>query len=101
MLPAVAAAQSDPSGVPVVVISTGEVAANLIRADEHGLGQVLLQEGFEVAERYGVFGSPGALLLDPAGLVAVEAVGGATAISELLSGFSARSTLRYEEVATR
>ena len=88
MLPAVAAAQADVQGVPVAVISTGEVAANRTRAGEHGIGQVLLQESFEVAEQYRVFGAPGAVLLDAAGRIASERVEGAAAVGDLLAAIS-------------
>ncbi len=111
MLPAVAAAQASSAGVPVAVISTGGIAANRARAEQFGIRQVLLQEGFEVAEQFLVFGSPAAVLLDVEGRIASEPAGGANAVGELLASLEAPTELLtsvsdetlipYREVAAR
>jgi methylamine dehydrogenase accessory protein MauD len=76
------------NGTPVVVISTGDPHDNHAKAEEYGLAQVLLQEAFEVAEAYRVFGSPGAVLVDEAGRIASEPVSGARSVMELLEAIS-------------
>ena len=76
------------NGTPVVVISTGDLRENDAKAQEYRLAQILLQEAFEVAEAYRVFGSPGAVLVDEAGAIASERASGARSVSELLQAVS-------------
>ena len=86
VLPTVAAAQAERAGVPVAVISTGSTDANRVRAARYGIGQVLLQDELELSERYGLFGVPAAVLVDPAGLIASASVEGANEVAALLAG---------------
>lgn len=86
VLPAVSAAQADPSSLPVAVISRGDAQANRARAAEYGIAQVLLQDDYEVAQSYGVRGMPGVVLLDPQGLIAAGSVEGADEVGDLLAG---------------
>jgi uncharacterized membrane protein YphA (DoxX/SURF4 family)/peroxiredoxin len=85
LLPAVAAAQSR-RGIPVEMISAGDVSLNRARAEEHGLGRVLLQDGFEVSERYRFYGAPAAVLVGADGRIAAGPAEGRRAVSELLAG---------------
>jgi peroxiredoxin len=85
LLPALAAAQRRP-GIPVEMISAGDVSLNRARAEEHGLARVLLQDGFEVSERYRLYGAPAAVLVGADGRVAAGPVEGRRAVSELLAG---------------
>ena len=85
LLPAIAAAQSGGLDVPVTVISTGEADANRPRAEEHGIGQMLLQQGFAVAEQYRIYGAPAAILIDPDGRISPSRADGARAVRELLA----------------
>jgi methylamine dehydrogenase accessory protein MauD len=109
LLPAIAAAQAGGVEMPVAVISTGEVEANRPNAQKHGIGQILLQEGFVVAERYHVYGAPAAVLLDENGLVTGQRAEGARAVRELLAALSPARLARvpdrrlngYPEVSTR
>lgn len=73
---------------PVVVISRGDHGDNAARAQEHGIAPLLLQQDFEVAEAYRVFGSPAAILLDSDGRVASPAAVGQQAVGQLLQATS-------------
>jgi methylamine dehydrogenase accessory protein MauD len=84
LLPRLGQAQTVEGRTPVAIISTGELHVNRAKAEEHGLAQVLLQQAFEVAEAYRVFGSPGAVLVDEAGLIASERASGVRSVTELL-----------------
>jgi len=84
LLPALGRAQAALDSTPVAVISTGAVRDNRANAEEHGIAQMLLQEQFEVAESYGVHGSPSAVVVDPAGRIAAERAGGARAVAALV-----------------
>lgn len=86
VLPSVAAAQVHDSSLPIAVISTGNVEPNRARATDHGLDRILLQKEYEVSEQYGVRGMPGAVLLDPQGLIASDSVEGTVDVAELLAG---------------
>lgn len=72
------------TGTPVAVISRGGNAENHAKAREHGIAPLLLQQDFEVANAYRVFGFPAAILVDPAGRIASQRAGGAQAVAELL-----------------
>jgi hypothetical protein len=69
----------------VIPISWGDAAANRAAFDRHGLRDVLLQHDREVAERYGVHGTPGAVLIAPGGGVLGEVAAGETAIAALIA----------------
>ena len=89
------------AATPVAVISTGSERDNRANAEEHGIAQILLQEGFEVAEAYRVFGAPGAVLVDATGRIAGERVGGANAVATLLEKTTSASPQPFEELADR
>ena len=88
LLPALGQAQTVEGRTPVAIISTGDVHDNLTKAEEHGLAQVLLQQAFEVAEAYRVFGMPAAVLVDETGRIASERASGAGSVTELLKASS-------------
>ncbi len=68
LLPEVGRLQNDPGlAVPFVVISRGSFEDNYAKAEEHGLGPVLLEEEFEVSRALGSHGAPGLIQLDPDG----------------------------------
>lgn len=89
------------AGAPVAVISTGLERDNRAKAEEHGIAQVLLQEAFEVAEAYRIFGMPGAVLVDATGRIAVERASGARAVGELLEATTFASFEPFEAPADR
>ena len=86
LLPAVGRLQRDRGNrSPVVVISRGNAADNLVKASEHGLTTVLLEEEFRLARSLGVNGMPGAVMLDVDGRIADAPAMGTEAVAELLS----------------
>jgi methylamine dehydrogenase accessory protein MauD len=84
LLPAIGRAQAAAEAAVVAVISTGADHENRAKAEAHGIAQVLLQDGLDVAESYRVYGFPGAVLLDAAGRVAAGQASGASAVADLL-----------------
>ena len=84
LLPALGREQEADGGMSVAVITPATRRDNQVKAEEHGLAQVLLQHGFEVAEAYRVFGSPGAVVIDEAGRIASERATGVRLVTELL-----------------
>ncbi len=68
----------------LAVISRGSEAANRMKAQEHEIARVLLQEDFEVGAAYGNRGLPSAVLIDAAGRIASAPAGGAQAVIALL-----------------
>lgn len=86
LLPAVGRLQRDQGNrSPVVVISRGTAADNLVKASEHGLTTVLLEEEFQLARSLGVNGMPGAIMLDVEGRIADVPAMGTEAVAELLA----------------
>lgn len=69
--------------VQIAVISRGDAAVNRAHAEEHAIDNVLLQEDREVAEAYGVYGAPAAVLV-VAGRIASDAVYGGEGVHRLL-----------------
>jgi peroxiredoxin/uncharacterized membrane protein YphA (DoxX/SURF4 family) len=67
----------------ISVISRGHAAVNRTKAEETGLRNVLLQKDFEVAERYGIVGTPSAVLVSVDGSIASPAAVGTEAITAL------------------
>lgn len=96
LLPALGRAQAVEGGLPVAVISAGDAGDNRAKTAEHGIAQVLLQEAFEVANAYRVFGVPAAVLIDETGRIASERASGAQSVTELLEAMSG-SPLRLVE----
>ncbi|HVW46928.1 MAG TPA: TlpA disulfide reductase family protein [Solirubrobacterales bacterium] len=86
ILPEVGRLQHEPGDGPLpVVMSLGDAEDNRVKASEHGLGLVLLQEDFELARALGVSGMPGAVVVDGSGRVAAEPVQGTDRVAELLA----------------
>jgi methylamine dehydrogenase accessory protein MauD len=69
----------------VVVVSRGDLDRNRVKASEHGLGPVLLQHDFEVAQAYGVHGLPAAVAIDAAGRFEGDMATGATEVGHALA----------------
>ena len=96
LLPEVGRWQREHDGqLTVAVVSSGDADDDRARAEEHGLTQVLRDDGEIVADRYGVTGTPMALLVGSDGRVESELVVGAAAIGALVSSVVDHS---YEEV---
>jgi thiol-disulfide isomerase/thioredoxin len=70
--------------VTIAVVSAGHPEANRAKATEHGLVQLVVQEGREVATAYGTTATPSAVLVGADGRVASPLVAGGDAIWKLL-----------------
>lgn len=68
----------------IAVIGRGALDANRRKAAEHGLGQVLLQQGDEAAQAYRIQATPSAVLVWPDGTVGGSPALGADAIRQLV-----------------
>jgi peroxiredoxin len=68
----------------VALVSRGNPDENAALAGEHGLETVLVQEDREIAELYGAYATPSAVLVGADGRVAHALVVGAAAIEELV-----------------
>jgi peroxiredoxin len=94
LMPEVGSWQRDHSSVVTIgIISAGPADAIGAIAAEHGLRNVLRQEGREVAESYHYLGTPSAVVVSPDGRIATPLVAGADPIRSLfirtLSGSTA------------
>jgi len=86
LLPQLAQWQRGWAGALIIaLIGRGGREANRAKATGHGLVQLLLQSGNEVAEAYGITGTPSALLVGPDGAVASLVAEGAEAIRALVA----------------
>jgi thiol-disulfide isomerase/thioredoxin len=68
----------------IALISRGDPEENRTKTSEHGVGNVLLQEDWEVAEAYKVEGTPSAVLAMPDGKVGSSVAAGPDAIRGLV-----------------
>ena len=86
LLPEVSRWQEEHSEkLTVALISRGEVEENRTKAQEHALQNILLQEDWEVSERYQVGGTPSAVLVGPEGKVNSSVASGPDAIRGLVA----------------
>jgi len=86
LLPEVGRWQAEHSEkLTVALISRGEVEENRTKAQEHALQNILLQEDWEVSERYQVGGTPSAVLVGPEGKVNSSVASGPDAIRGLVA----------------
>ena len=83
LLPEVSSWQA--SGRLLAVVGVGAAELNRATAAEHGLSHVLLQEAREVADAYGVAGTPAAVVVDGDGRVAQPVVYGAEAVRDVIA----------------
>jgi peroxiredoxin len=77
--------QSHSEQLTIALISFGTIKENFVNVARNGLGQVLLQEKREVAEKYRATLTPTAVLVDPAGRIASQLAAGADEIRKLLT----------------
>lgn len=68
----------------IALVSTGGVEENLLKAREHQLSDVLVQNDREVASRYQAHGTPSALLISVDGRIASHLARGSEAIEALV-----------------
>jgi thiol-disulfide isomerase/thioredoxin/uncharacterized membrane protein YphA (DoxX/SURF4 family) len=69
----------------VAVVSRGGIEENRVKASEHGLANVLLQEDWELAETYRVSGAPSAVVILPDGTLGSLVAAGPKAIEKLVT----------------
>jgi uncharacterized membrane protein YphA (DoxX/SURF4 family) len=90
LLPEIGRLQGDPeTPVPLVMITRGEVDANLAKAREHGLEPVLVEEEYEVSRALGINGAPGAIRLDAEGRYLAKPSMGTERVGILLAELAA------------
>jgi peroxiredoxin len=86
------------SDVRVLMVSRGGREANLKKRAEHGLTfPIALQRQWEISREYGMFATPVAYWIDPAGIIAAE-VG--TGVDQILALGERAGTMRKEAVPT-
>jgi peroxiredoxin len=68
----------------IAFVSAGDDDRNRALAEEHGLRDVLLQQGSEVREAYGSDATPSAVIISPHGTIASELANGGAAIESLV-----------------
>lgn len=71
--------------VTIAIVSRGPRDANRAKSEEHGLTNVLLQDGRKVSEAYLENATPSAVLVRPDGTIGSPMAGGADAIRSLVS----------------
>ena len=69
----------------IALVSRGGPQENRAKAQEHGVGNVMLQEDWEVSEAYRVVGTPSAVLVTPEGKVGSPVSGGEEDVGALLA----------------
>ncbi|MFI6045264.1 peroxiredoxin family protein [Nocardia sp. NPDC051321] len=80
--------------VTTVVIGTGHMAANTQWAREHGVDPVLVPGDSAIVARYGLTGTPSAVLIDTEGRIASHLEGGSYAISDLVETIASPRHIR-------
>lgn len=85
LLPEIGRLQRASEGPLPVVMSLGEAEVNRVKAAEHELALVLLQEDFELARALGVTGMPAAVRVDREGRIAGEPVEDSDRVAGLLT----------------
>ena len=78
-------AREHEQGLNMIVISRGPTAADLAKQHHVDTSRVLLQQGFEISDAYGVRSTPGALLVGTDGLIQSQLAVGRDAISQLIA----------------
>jgi len=78
-------AREHEQGLNMIVISRGPTAADLAKQHHVDTSRVLLQQGFEISDSFGVRSTPGALLVGTDGLIQSQLAVGRDAISQLIA----------------
>lgn len=78
--------QSHSERLTIALISFGTIKENFVNVARNGLGQVLLQQKREVAEKYGASLTPTAVVVNTSGRIASPLAAGADEIRALLTG---------------
>lgn len=100
LLPDAARWQRDlAENLTVALVSRGTREQNLVKAREHGLDTVLLQDDREVAATYHTYGTPSAVVLSPEGKITGSVAQGAPAVTQLVNTWSAPTSPRAPAAA--
>jgi thiol-disulfide isomerase/thioredoxin len=87
LMPDVARWQQEQAGaITLAIMTRGDSAINRATATEHGLVNVLIQEGREIADAYRSPGTPSAVLIGSDSTIRGRMVAGADAIRALIDG---------------
>jgi methylamine dehydrogenase accessory protein MauD len=84
--------QSHSRQLTIALISRGTIKENFVNVARNSLGQVLLQEKREVAEKYGADVTPTAVIVNTRGKIASPMAAGAEEIRSLLDGVLGNSS---------
>jgi len=88
-LPEIAEWQRDHAGAfTLALVSRGTPKENATAIDEHRVGRVLLQKDREVAEAYGVLGTPSAVLIRADGSIGSQLAQGEAEIRQLVASLA-------------
>jgi peroxiredoxin len=75
----------------IVMISRGDPEANRVKAEQQGISfPVLIQNGWAISRKYGIFAAPVGYLVSPAGQIEQPVAIGAEAILQLATADPAR-----------
>jgi thiol-disulfide isomerase/thioredoxin/uncharacterized membrane protein YphA (DoxX/SURF4 family) len=77
--------QSHSEQLTIALLSFGTIKENFVNVARNGLGQVLLQEKREIAEKYGADVTPTAVVVSTSGRIATPMAAGADEIRNLLA----------------
>jgi protein-disulfide isomerase len=77
--------ESHSEQLTIALLSFGTIKENFVNVARNGLGQVLLQQQREVAEKYGADVTPTAVLVNTSGRIATPMAAGAEEIRNLLT----------------
>ncbi len=102
LLPEIGRWQRDYAGrLTLALVSRGTPEANRVKAHEHGITQVMLQQDREIAEAYQAYGTPGAVLIHPNGTIGSPLAEGADEIRALVAGAIGLPVLRSLPMAAQ
>jgi thiol-disulfide isomerase/thioredoxin/uncharacterized membrane protein YphA (DoxX/SURF4 family) len=83
--------ESHSEQLTIALVSFGTIKENFVNVARNGLGQVLLQQEREVAEKYGANVTPTAVVVNTDGRIASPLAAGADEIRKLLAGLLGNS----------
>jgi peroxiredoxin/uncharacterized membrane protein YphA (DoxX/SURF4 family) len=87
--------------LPIVVLGSGDRKHHVEVARQYGLRNVYAQKDFEVADAFGVRGTPSAVLIDADGNVASEPLAGAIAVEAVVRYALSRTRRSADASAAR
>ena len=102
LVPEIGAWQRDHAEIlTIAFVTRGTVEANLPKAQEHGMEHVLLQTDREVAELYGVWGTPTAVMVRADGTIGSALAQAETEIRDLIATLTGATVAAPEPAGSR